>query len=350
MNPVRLLRLRHFLNPYLFSSSPSSRAASTSTARETQSVTLPDGRTLAYAEYGLATGYPVLYFHGFPSSRLEPGSVAHLATRQGLRLIAPDRPGFGLSTFHPGRKITSWPADVSVLASHLGLVRFAILGGSGGGPYALACAQALPHSQMSAVGVLAGAPPWEAGIKDVMWSSWLTALAVNNAPGASTVVVDATVGGTRRLVETEWARRRIEQWLEGMENKVEELRKEKGESAKEADEEDEQSLTIQMRRERLLRRLYEAFSQGSAASVQEAQLLTQRNWGFRFKDVHYDCVQMWHGTHDVNAPVTMIRWMAARLPHCELREYDSTHFTLVSHLEDILRQLVPEKEKEAPRK
>ena len=107
------------------------------------------------------------------------------------------------------------------------------------------------------------------------------------------------------------------------------------------EKDEKQSLTTENRCDRLLPLLFEPFAQGAAASVQEAQLLTQ-SWGFRFNDVKYDRIQMWHGTHDVNAPISMIRWMAARLPHCELRELDHTHFTLVDELEEILAQLVPE--------
>lgn len=83
--------------------------------------------------------------------------------RSDLRVIAPDRPGFGLSTFDARRRITDWPADVKALAAHLGITRFAILGGSGGAPYALACARALPADMVSAVGLYAAAAPWSVG-------------------------------------------------------------------------------------------------------------------------------------------------------------------------------------------
>lgn len=354
MNPACLSWLRYSLalrpsslSPFRAFSTTSNLGTSTSAARDTQTVTLPDGRVLSYAEYGPKTGYPIFYFHGYPSSRLEAGPISQLAAaRRGLRLIAPDRPGFGLSTFQPGRKITSWPADISFLASHLGLARFAVLGGSGGGPYALACAQALPHTQMSAVGVLAGAPPWEAGTKEVLWYSRLAAVAANYAPGALTVVVDAAVRGVRWVVEIEWVRLRLERWLEAVE-KEEQRRKKKGglteerERERSTEKDEKQSLKTESRCDRLLPLLFEPFAQGASASVQEAKLLTQ-DWGFRFEDVKYERIQIWHGTRDVNAPVSMIRWMAARLPHCELRESDHTHFTLVDQLEEILAQLVPD--------
>jgi pimeloyl-ACP methyl ester carboxylesterase len=81
-------------------------------------IVLPDGRRLAYAEFGAHGGRPVLYFHGSPSSRLEPLLVGDKVwTRHGLRVIAPDRPGMGLSDFQPGRGFSHWPADVAALPS-----------------------------------------------------------------------------------------------------------------------------------------------------------------------------------------------------------------------------------------
>lgn len=127
--------------------------------RSSQSLVLPDGRLLGYAEFGHPTGSPLLYFHGFPMSRLEGWMTDKVARRQHIRVISVDRPGYGLSTFQPHRRITDWPADVQALASQLDISRFAVLGMSGGGPYALACAHSLPQEMLSAVGVMCGAPP-----------------------------------------------------------------------------------------------------------------------------------------------------------------------------------------------
>lgn len=120
---------------------------------------LPDGRTLGYAEFGCPNGRPLMWFHGFPMSRLDGWAADRIARRRGIRVIAPDRPGFGLSTFQPSRRIVDWPADVKALADHIGIKRFAVLGLSGGGPYAVACAYALPKQTMTACGVLIGGPP-----------------------------------------------------------------------------------------------------------------------------------------------------------------------------------------------
>ena len=112
-----------------------SRAAAPSLA-----VRLPDGRIIAIEEYGDPGGPPVLYFHGWPASRLEAGLIGNLP----VRLLALDRPGYGRSSQAPGRTLLDWPRDVAAVADRLGLPRFHLIGLSGGGPYAAACAYAMP--------------------------------------------------------------------------------------------------------------------------------------------------------------------------------------------------------------
>jgi pimeloyl-ACP methyl ester carboxylesterase len=78
--------------------------------------------------------------------------------RLGIRLIAIDRPGVGLSSFQPNRRLSDWPADVDALADELELVRFSVLGYSGGGPYAAACAARIPQRLIAAAMVSSVAP------------------------------------------------------------------------------------------------------------------------------------------------------------------------------------------------
>jgi pimeloyl-ACP methyl ester carboxylesterase len=91
------------------------------TSRVNQSIQLSDGRTLGYAEYGPANGVPVFYFTGGNSSRFEGEWFENAAIKKHIRLIVPDRPGFGLSTFQPTRQLLDWPADVVELANALSL-------------------------------------------------------------------------------------------------------------------------------------------------------------------------------------------------------------------------------------
>lgn len=104
-------------------------------------VRLTDGRVIAVEEYGNSAGLTVLYFHGWPASRLEAGLIPDLP----VRLMALDRPGYGRSSPHPGRTLLDWPRDVAEVADRLSLERFHVVGLSGGAPFAVACAYALPQ-------------------------------------------------------------------------------------------------------------------------------------------------------------------------------------------------------------
>lgn len=124
---------------------------------EASTFTLPDGRSLAYLEYGDTAGYPAFYFHGTPSCRLEGAFADGAARRHGIRLIAVDRPGFGQSTLQRGRRFRDWPADVCALADGLGLGEFGVVGHSGAGPHLFACGALIPPARLKFVGALA---PW----------------------------------------------------------------------------------------------------------------------------------------------------------------------------------------------
>jgi hypothetical protein len=92
-----------------------------------ETLTLPDGRKLGYAQYGLPTGKAILYQHGFPGSRLEASQHHDICMELGLRMIAIDRPGHGWSSPHPGSKLLDWPKDVECLADHLELESYSVM-------------------------------------------------------------------------------------------------------------------------------------------------------------------------------------------------------------------------------
>ncbi|KAJ3053411.1 hypothetical protein HK097_004355 [Rhizophlyctis rosea] len=290
--------------------------------KENQTLQLPDGRTLGFAEYGTSTGYPLFFFHGFPSSRLEARVCDSLAHKRNIRIISPDRPGFGLSTFQPNRRITDWPKDVKALADHLDIDRCAILGGSGGGPYALACAHAFPHDMMSAVGVMAGAPPWEGGSHHMSIPARLTRALATTGPSGVTWTLDQSLSLSKWFLSTKRGTATIDNLLD----------KEKAALGV-------QSLCDQ--REEFLWMLMEGFAQGSKATTQESNLLSDNGWGFRFEDIDYR-IQVWHGEKDWNAPIVLIRHMVERLPNAELVAYDDTnHFAIAKRLEEIMVAMLP---------
>jgi pimeloyl-ACP methyl ester carboxylesterase len=122
---------------------------------------LPDGRVLAFCEYGPPDGTPTFYFHGIPGSRIDIRVTAHAIADAGLRLIAPDRPGFGRSEPEAGkRSYAGWARDVEHLADALDLERFGIVAYSAGGPYAIGVAGALPD-RVTRVAIVSGCAPSE---------------------------------------------------------------------------------------------------------------------------------------------------------------------------------------------
>jgi pimeloyl-ACP methyl ester carboxylesterase len=108
---------------------------------------LGDGRTLHVYDTGTGDGTAeraVFWQHGTPSTGAPPEPLFAAAAERGIRWVSHDRPGYGGSTPHPSRDVASVAADVASIADALGIDRFAVMGDSGGGPHALACAAVLP--------------------------------------------------------------------------------------------------------------------------------------------------------------------------------------------------------------
>jgi pimeloyl-ACP methyl ester carboxylesterase len=118
---------------------------------------LSDGKHLCWAEYGVGNGKPVFVFHGNPGSRLAWGAMPGSPFLAGVRLVAPDRPGYGKTDFKP-LALERWPKDMVELADHLGIDEFAVFGPSGGAPYALACAWKIAD-RLTSVGVFGAVGP-----------------------------------------------------------------------------------------------------------------------------------------------------------------------------------------------
>lgn len=144
----------------------------TSLAAGSHFLSLPCNHKLSYYICENLSRQPIFYFHGCPSSRLEADDWHKMGFKMNLCIIGVDRPGIGLSTFRPGYTLLDWPNDVQKLADYLGLTEFRVFGGSGGGPYALACAHELPPSVLKGTGVLAGMAPPGAGFMGTSWDRW----------------------------------------------------------------------------------------------------------------------------------------------------------------------------------
>ena len=284
------------------------------TDRTNQQSRLKDGRSLGYAEYGAPEGKPVFYFHGFPGSRLDWlfSDTNDSATQLNARIIAVDRPGMGLSDSKHSRKILDWPDDVVELADKLQLDRFAVLGISGGGPYAASCAYKIPE-RLTATAIVSGMGPFEAPhMKD--GTSW-------TIPGKPSLI--------RRLLLMLFdigLRKNPDQFVTRSKVQFPEPDRvllDKPEVAK---------VYVEM--------LREAFRSGIGGVYEEAKLYT-RPWKFRLQDISVE-VHLWHGELDVNVPVSVGHYIADTIPNCRsifLKE--EAHLSLpYNHIRDILSVLV----------
>jgi len=299
-----------------------SSSPTTIASQDSQTLTLADGRYLGFAEYGDRNGPAIFYFHGWPGSRLEAALGDTAGKKLGARLIGVDRPGMGISSFQPNRRLLDWPADVSQLARHLKLDRYRVVGGSGGGPYALACAKALPREELRGVGVVAGFGPWYMGTSGMTIQGRIMFNVMAWLPSATRLLFERTAvpaaQNPDRQVFTKMLTEAFQQ-LKGPDRAV---------------FEDEKTLEI------TIEAMRESYKQGSSGIVKEFQLLTSP-WGFQLEDITFDKVKLWYGTEDKNTPVMMGRETAKRLQYAQLKEYPGdTHWTIfANHLEEILRDI-----------
>src|SRR4249920_849325 len=109
-----------------------------------ETMTARDGRIVEYRAEGPSDGPILVFHHGTPAGAVRVPPIFDAAQRLGLRTLVHDRPGYGASTAHPGRRIADVADDVEDLLDAIGAGEFITVGWSGGGPHALACATLLP--------------------------------------------------------------------------------------------------------------------------------------------------------------------------------------------------------------
>jgi pimeloyl-ACP methyl ester carboxylesterase len=253
-------------------------------------VLLPDGRRLAYMVYGDPSGTPVFLFHGTPGSRLAFLEDDPVATELGIRLITPDRPGYGRSDFQPGRTLLDWASDVAALADHLGIGRFAVAGASGGGPHTAACAYLLPE-RVTGAALISSSSPMDAP-DATLGMAWGNRLGLTLSRFAPWLVRAAMVLQARSILHAP------EQFL--------------GALLEQLCESDRRVLSDPKQREMAVMHLQEAVRPGARGAAHEA-VLVSRPWGFDLAEIRVP-VHVWHGEADALAPISMGRHLAAAIP------------------------------------
>ena len=282
--------------------------------RDYQSIKLRDGRRLAYAEFGDPVGEPIIHCHGTPSSRAEGELTLRgsCARQLGLRVIIPDRPGMGGSDFLRNRRIVDWPSDVLELADALRVERFAMLGSSGGAPYALVCGALIPE-RVCVVGVIGGVAPIDAPGLFPRRTRFLSQMMRVAAPIM------------RGLIRLQLLALRSRKVRKGMANAF--------------PEPDRTLFQREDIRDRFIGCLEECCRNGPRGAVWELGMFSQP-WGFQLTKVTVP-VLLWQGERDGNVSAAHARFLAAALPHCQARFYpDDAHLSvMLNHHQEIFGEI-----------
>ncbi|MDO8451852.1 MAG: alpha/beta hydrolase [bacterium] len=283
--------------------------------QNSKTIALKDGRKLGYAEYGNPKGKPLFFFHGWPSSRLQANDLDHTGVKLNVRVIGIDRPGYGLSDFKPLRSLLDWPDDVIELADILNIKTFAVVGQSGGGPYAAVCAYKIPH-RLTSVGIVVGLSP--TNIQGVLQGmGFLPKLAwrlYHRFPPLVEISSTLLFLQTKKFLANTFAF---------------------SYQAKS----DQALLRSPGARQEMLENRKEAFRQGKKGCAWDVRLYTS-DWGFRLRDITAK-VYLWYGASDKNVSVAMGKYYAAQIPGSTLTVYPNEgHFILKTHAEEIVKTLM----------
>jgi pimeloyl-ACP methyl ester carboxylesterase len=285
------------------------------TDKSNQSITLENGRNLAYAEWGDPGGKPVFHFHGSSGSRLDRPPDEKMLS--GIRLITIDRPGHGLSDFKPEYRLLDWPDDVAALADHLDIDRFAVEGWSFGGPYAMACAFKIP-SRVYAAGLISSFAPYD-------------------RPNSTDGMANFNKAALGMAHRTPWLGKPFMR-LQGrmMRGDPERLIKQMLSSVPDSDKElFEQPQTAVI----LLGSVQEAFRITSDGAAWEAIMLV-RPWGFHLEEIKIP-VSIWHGEIDVNDPLQCGQYLRDKIPNAQATFFPGEgHFLILKRWGEILTELV----------
>ncbi len=290
-----------------------------------ESILLPDGRVLGYAEYGDPQGKPIFSFHGGLSSRLDVAFAEPICAARGIRLISVDRPGIGLSDYQPNRTLLDWPSDIQHLAMSLNLQQFAVFGWSGGGPYVLACALTIPDL-LTRAGISGGMAPivrpgavQELGLladrilfpltQQLPLLARLILEVVSQLPPSLLkyiLLLDVSSVSDPPL------------WAAALRYRA---------------------ILSSLSPQQATDFFFEAFRSGSRGTVKDYQILGGE-WGFRLEDISMP-ILLWQGEQDNLLPMAHARYLAKHLPLGQLIVVpDCGHFLPRSKMSEILTALV----------
>lgn len=276
-------------------------------------------RPLAFAEFGVPDGRPVIFHAAMPGSRLYGRQLEPAALELGFRVVALDRPGIGQSGFRPGRTYADTAGDVSALADHLELDRFDVVGAGEGVPHAVATACGC-GPRVHGVALVNGAAPPEAAIeidrrppaqRVLRWAA--------GSPWANRAVMSLVAFGARRSPGF------ILKQMEGS-----------------GSESDRAIVSRSGVRELITTAAADAFAPGARGPAHEMSLVSGE-WGLPLHQITAR-VEVWHDEDSTTASRAAMEWMAVAIPDCKVNLVpDLGQLWLFDHAGTVLRVLLEEK-------
>ncbi len=285
--------------------------------RTTMSFSLKDHRTLSYSIYGPEDGVPFVMFHGSPGSRIS--AEDDVLYDIGVKLICPERPGYGNSSPNPEATLTSWVEDISAFLDHLKLEKVAIGGGSGGGPYAMACAAAF-QDRLSSLTLISSAAPLDIpGVRKKM--AWGNVLGYFLNKYAPFLMRSASRNFAKKMLadpEKTFDQTIFKQVGEADRNTLLSM-KENG--------------TFHV----ILDHCREAFVNGAEGHMADMRILSH-DWNIPYDEIGSP-VHIWHGEEDNLSPIPGARAMATLLPNA-ITHYIAGAGHLLMEIEAVFRDIL----------
>lgn len=285
-----------------------------------------DERELVFDSWGDPQGHPVFLLHGTPGSRKGPRPRSMVLYQLGIRLIAYDRPGYGQSTRLAHRSVAHAADDVVAIADHLGLGGFSVVGRSGGGPHALACAALHPERVLSAGVLVSLAPP------DAPELDWFEGMTKSN------------------VREYRNARENLEELQTTLVQNADAIKADPGSLLSGLDEEmqavDRRVVADAGIRGMLKQNFLMGVGESADGWIDDAVSFC-KPWDFDPAGITVPTL-LWHGERDVFSPVGHFQWLAGRIPRATvILQPSAAHFDAVSVLPRVLGWLKDQARKDA---
>jgi len=282
-------------------------------------ISLESGGRIAIDEYGDPNGVPVIFCHGWPSSRTMAQLTDDAAREVGVRIISPDRPGIRDSSFHANRTLLDWPPVMREIAEQMGLEKFRVLAISGGAPYAFVTAWAMSE-RVEVIAVVSGATPIsELSDHDGLLTLYRWMLALHRSrPQLLRMLfyLARPFASVRPPI-------RIRPMLLKLLHPY-----------------DAEALRDRAAFEACFESQRQAWRASARGVMADAEIYACP-WGFPLKEVRVP-VRLWHGKNDRAFSFRLVQEFAAHLPNCHLRLIDHAgHYSLpIRNMREILVDLI----------